>query len=248
MLHKTKGIILKSFSYDEADTIVRVFTKNNGKMDMLAKGAKKLKSKLASSVQPFTLGEYTYYQKNNNLAVLKQSDILKHYKIIVSELKLTFMGYYICEFLDYFMPDNQENPKIFDLTAKTFDYINQHPEQSHILFTAYKIKAMALQGYTPQLNYCVRCGKNEKPIKFIFNIQEGGLICHKCLPPTNKTFLEKKDIFLLLFLLKSTYEDILKVDISVYDIKGIENIIWKFIQFHLDGRTFKSEELLKKLT
>ena len=247
MLYKTKGIILKTFTYDEADIIVRVFTKDSGKIDMLAKGAKKLKSKLASSVQPFTLGEYTYFQKNNNLAILRQSDILKHYKTIVSDLKLTFIGYYICEFLDYFIPENQENSKVFELTAKTLELINKEPEQSHVILAAFKIKAMALQGYSPQLNHCVKCGKNEETTRFIFSIQEGGLICNKCLP-NNKLFLQKKDILLLLFLLKSTYEEILKVDISVYDIKGIENIIGKFIQFHSDGRSFKSEDFLKNLT
>lgn len=247
MLYKTKGIVLKTFTYAEADIIVRIFTRENGKMDMMAKGAKKLKSKLASSVQPFTFGEYTYYQKNNNLAILRQADILKHYKNIVSDLKLTFICYYICEFLDYFMPENQENTRVFDLTVKTLELINRETEQGHILLAAFKIKAMALQGYSPQLNNCVKCGKGQQNTRFIFSIQEGGLVCEGCLP-NNKIFLQKKEILMLLFLLKSTYEDILKVNISVYDIKGIENIIDKFILYHTDGRTFKSEDFIKNLT
>ncbi len=246
MINRSEGIVLKSFSYDEADVIARIFTKKQGKIDVLAKGAKKMKSRLSSSIQVFTLGEFSYYQKNNNLAILQQSEIVKSYKNIVSNLDLTFMVYYICEFLDYFLADYQEQSKVFDLTAKTLDFLNNYDDSSQAIFMAFKIKAMALLGYSPNLTNCITCGKDHSHDHFIFSIKEGGLICSTCLP-NNKTFLHKKEILLLLFLLKSTYEEILRVSISPQDLKTVEVIVSKYILHHTEGHVFKSEGLLKNL-
>ncbi|SES66897.1 DNA repair protein RecO [Anaerobranca gottschalkii] len=246
MLYKTTGIVIKTFPYSEADMIVRIFSQKKGKMDMLAKGAKKIKSKLASSVQPFTYGEYTFFQKNYNLAVLRQSEILANYKNIISNLKLTFMGYYICEFIDYFLPENQEHPRFFALTVKTLEFINTFPDQSHAIFTAFKIKAISMIGFTPTLTSCVKCGFKGDDLKFIFSIKEGGLLCSKCVPENNM-FLPKNEILLLIFLLKSTYEEILNVNITPDKLKTVESIIGKYINYHCEGHVFKSEGLLKNL-
>ncbi|QNO13550.1 DNA repair protein RecO [Alkalicella caledoniensis] len=247
MLYKTKGIVLKSFPFSEADTIVTIFTKENGKIEMLAKGAKKLKSRLSSSVQPFTLGEYTYYQKNNNLPLLRQADVLDHYKNLMKSLSLTFSTYYICELLDFFLPSAQEQSKVFDLTAKTLDYLNRYPDNHSVILSAFKIKAMALLGYSPQLASCVHCGRGHSDNKFIFSIKDGGIICRNCIPQKT-AFLAKKEIYLLLLLLKSTFEDILKIDISINDLTVVDSILVRYIKYHCDGRTFKSEDFLKNYT
>ncbi|SHJ91147.1 DNA replication and repair protein RecO [Anaerobranca californiensis DSM 14826] len=247
MLYKTTGIVIKTFPYREADMIVRIFSLKKGKMDMLAKGTKKIKSKLAATVQPFTYGEYTFYQKNYNLAVLRQSEIIANYKNIISDLKLTFMGYYICEFIDYFLQENQGHPRFFALTVKTLEFINNFPDQSHAIFTAFKIKGISLMGFTPTLTNCIKCGFKDENLKFIFSVKEGGLLCSKCVPENN-LFLPKKEILLLLFLLKSTYEEILKVNLTSEQLKTVESIIGKYINYHCEGHVFNSEGLLKKLT
>lgn len=244
MLYTSKGIVLKSFPFSEADSIVTVFTRNNGKVDMLAKGSKKMKSTLSSSVQPFTLGEYTYYQKNNNLPILRQSDVINSYKNIMTSLDLTFTCYYICEFLNHFASSGQEQSRVFDLTAKTLDCLNTQPDSYSVLLSAFKIKALALLGYSPHLTSCLRCGKDHTNTEFTFSIRDGGIICANCAQ--QKTgFIAKKEIYLLLLLLKSTYEDILKVDISITNLVVVDNILFRYIKYHSDEHIFKSERFLK---
>jgi DNA repair protein RecO (recombination protein O) len=156
------------------------------------------------------------------------------------------MGYYICEFIDYFLQEHEEHQKMFALTVKTLDLINKYPQQSDGIFTAFKIKAISLVGFAPNLANCVKCGFKGDDLKFIFSIKEGGLLCSKCVLENNM-FLPKNEILLLIFLLKSTYEEILNVNITPDKLKTVEFIIGKYINYHCEGHVFKSEGLLKNL-
>lgn len=84
MLKKQDAIVLKSIDYGETNKIVTLFTKEDGKLAVLAKGAKKPNSRFAAVTQPFVYGSYLYFQGNGlpSLSQGRPSIHLKNYNLI----------------------------------------------------------------------------------------------------------------------------------------------------------------------
>ncbi|WP_350342481.1 DNA repair protein RecO [Proteinivorax tanatarense] len=244
MLINTKALVLKSVPFKESDLIVTLFTERLGKTTVLVKGAKKMKSRLSHSIQVFTIGHYTFYKKNNNLPILRQGDVVLAHKNPSLNFGILSASYYVCEFINFFMPENEPNPKFFNLAAKTMHLLTSRSKEALLILAGFKIKSMALMGYAPCLTECVLCGQSKDD--YIFSISQGGLVCDGCLPHKNK-FITKRQRFLMLLLLRTTFEEILKADIQEKEIKQMNIIFNKYIQYYSDGHIFKSEQVFQKI-
>lgn len=61
-MEKCEGIVIRQTSYRESDKIVRMYTREFGKIGVVARGAKKTKSRLAAVTQLFTNGYFTFFR------------------------------------------------------------------------------------------------------------------------------------------------------------------------------------------
>ena len=75
MLQKCEGIVLRTTDYGETNKIVTLYTREWGKIGVMARGAKKPKSRLSAITQPFTYG-YFLLQKGSGLGNLQQGEII----------------------------------------------------------------------------------------------------------------------------------------------------------------------------
>ncbi|MGA9994972.1 MAG: DNA repair protein RecO, partial [Pyrinomonadaceae bacterium] len=77
---ETEAIILRTYNLSEADKIVVCLTHSNGVVRAVARGARKLKSRFGAGLEPFTLVQASYYEKENReLVSLKRAEIQKSY-------------------------------------------------------------------------------------------------------------------------------------------------------------------------
>src|SRR5215210_893216 len=85
-LFETEGVILKTYSLSEADKIVLFFTEKYGLVRGVAKGAKRLKSRFGGSLEPFTIVQISYFQKEEReLVSIGQIELVKSYFEVVCE-------------------------------------------------------------------------------------------------------------------------------------------------------------------
>lgn len=177
MLQKCEGIVLRTTDYGETNKIVSLFTREWGKVGVMARGAKKPKSRLASITQPFTYG-YFLVQKGNGLGNLQQGEIIASWRNMKEDLFLTAYASYIVELTDKCTEEKKVNPYLFELLYQTLNYINEGMDPV-ILKNIYEMKMLPSLGLYPVLNQCVICSATEG--LFSFSIKEGGIICHCCL-------------------------------------------------------------------
>src|SRR3954454_24446134 len=77
-LVETDSLVLKSYNLAEADRIVVLLTHDHGIVRGVAKGAKRLKSRFGSSLEPFTEVRASYFQKDNvELVSLQSADLVR---------------------------------------------------------------------------------------------------------------------------------------------------------------------------
>ncbi|WP_026689208.1 DNA repair protein RecO [Alteribacter aurantiacus] len=176
MLQKAEGIIIRTNDYGESNKIITLFTREHGKLALMAKGAKRPKSRFASSAQLFIYGTFIFHQ-SKGVGTLNQADLTESFREVRSDLMLTAYGAYMVEIVDKLTEDRQRNPFLFELLFQMLTRINEG-DDSEVLVRMFETKMLQVAGITPMLDACVNCGRQEGT--FAFSVKEAGIICSSC--------------------------------------------------------------------
>ncbi|MFS0635842.1 DNA repair protein RecO [Mesobacillus foraminis] len=177
MLEKCEGIVIRTTDYAETNKIVTLYTREWGKVGVMARGAKKPNSRLTAITQPFTYGHFLI-QRGRGLGTLQQGEMISSMRSIREDIFLTAYASYIIELLDKGTEEKKPNPYLFELLFQTLQYMNEGYDLD-ILMNIFEIKMLNVLGIYPVLDQCANCGNTEG--SFSFSIREGGLLCHRCL-------------------------------------------------------------------
>nr|WP_249365501.1 DNA repair protein RecO [Cytobacillus citreus] len=176
VLEKCEGIIIRATNYGETNKIVTLYTREWGKVGVMARGAKKPNSRLAAVTQLFTYG-YFLIQKGNGLGTLQQGEMISSMRSIREDIFLTAYASYIVDLTDKGTDDRKPNPFLFELVHQTLNLINEGYD-AEILVNIFEMKMLNSLGLYPVLNQCAICGSTDG--HYSFSIREGGLLCHRC--------------------------------------------------------------------
>nr|WP_285867815.1 DNA repair protein RecO [Mesobacillus maritimus] len=177
VLEKCEGIVIRTTDYAETNKIVTLFTREWGKVGVMARGAKKPNSRLTAISQPFTHGYYLV-QKGRGLGSLQQGEMITSMRSIREDIFLTAYASYVIDLTDKSTEEKKPNPFLFELLLQTLNYMNEGYDLD-ILVNIYEMKMLNVLGLYPVLDHCTVCGSTEG--NFSFSIREGGLICHRCI-------------------------------------------------------------------
>ncbi|RYI31488.1 DNA repair protein RecO [Bacillus infantis] len=177
MFEKCEGIVLRTVNYGESNKIVTLYTREWGKVGVMAKGAKKPNSRLSAVTQPFTYG-YFLVQRSSGLGLMQQGEMVSSMRSIREDIFLTAYASYIVDLTDKTVEEKKPNPFHFELLHQTLNYMNEGYDPE-IMVNIYEMKMLNSLGLYPVLDKCSVCGSTDG--HFSFSIREGGLICHRCL-------------------------------------------------------------------
>src|SRR5688572_3433628 len=119
----TEGIILSRTDYGEADRIITLLTPEHGKLRLMAKGVRRVKSKLAGGIELFSVSTITFVKGRGDIGTLVSTRLVKHYGRIVEDLDRTMLGYELIKQLNKVTEDHPE-PAYFELLQQTFEALN----------------------------------------------------------------------------------------------------------------------------
>jgi DNA repair protein RecO (recombination protein O) len=168
-----RGLVLRASEYKEADAMVRAIS-DEGFFDFSAKGVKKLTSKNAGSVQPFSYSEFDLIASSSHLLSLKKGTLIENYAksdderalfslLLIQELTLVYL-------------DDEEAKSLYPYLLKAVSLIKDgHDPLSAALI--YMIKVIDATGFTLQMRSCAVCGEKKDIVGLSFF--DGGLICRK---------------------------------------------------------------------
>src|SRR5262249_14350401 len=125
-LHTTEAFVLRTYSLAEADKICIFLSKELGKVRGVAHGARKMKSRFGSSLEPFTQVALTYYQKEGReLISISTCDILRsHFHQGARDVQTATAFSYMSELLIEFLPEHDPNEKFYRLVAAALEAID----------------------------------------------------------------------------------------------------------------------------
>lgn len=177
MNQKVEGVIIKSIAYGETHKILTIMSKQLGKIGVIARGAKKPKSKFSACSQLFTYGTFLI-QKRNGLGTLRQGDVTESMRKIREDIVKTAYAAYILELTDKVVEEGSGSPFLYNLLYKTLQAINEGKDPEVMMFI-YQLKMVDFLGIKPFLDGCETCGGTNGD--FVFSIKRAGFLCNSCV-------------------------------------------------------------------
>ena len=198
-LVETEGLVLKSYSLAEADKIVVFLTQNEGLVRGVAKGAKRLKSRFGGSLEPFSIVQIAYFQKEEReLVSIRQLELVKSFFDNASEPQFLQKFSYLVDLLIEFAPPHDPNETLYRMTKVCLETAAENPDSLESIAVYFELWILRLGGYLPNWNNCDKCrrelGQNEDT-GLLINFH---LLCKQCQKSRNNWIIspEQRQIFI----------------------------------------------------
>ena len=174
---KINGIVLSESNMGDYDKMLTILTPNVGKISCVAKGARRPKSALLAGTQMFCFGEYLMYKGTQCYHINSVEPIEIFYKIRTDLDKLKY-AVHINKIIRDVTRENQNSYKILQLLLNTLYTISETDKNLDMILSIFKLRLLCLLGFTPKVENCTNCGKNED-ISY-FSIKDNGFKCNIC--------------------------------------------------------------------
>lgn len=240
MIERVEGIIIKDASYSETSKLLTLITKEHGIINLLAKGAKTLKSPLRSTTTKLTHGYFNIIYKESKLSTLKEVDTIDYYKNIKKDINKISYATYILELVEQVIKQTN-NEEVFDNLIASLKKIEEGFNPL-VITNILELKCLDYLGVMPILDCCSVCG-NENIITI--SADQGGYLCKNCRK--EETIVDEKTIKLIRMFYYVDINKIEKLEIS----KKISEEINYFLNSYYErytGLYLKSKKFIEKLS
>lgn len=196
------GLILKSMDYREHDALLTVLTKPYGKLTFRGAGLRRMNSRNAGSLFPYTEAEIQFdYRGDKTIFQLKTAHTLHLYRFIHEDLTAGSAAAAVGEIADAFSysGDNENSRDLYELVQLAFQLLNDH-QNPDLILALYISDVMRLSGIAPNVDACVRDGKT---VVSAISAEEGGFLCDKCAKETGTKIRSASELHLFRLIVKA---------------------------------------------
>jgi len=241
---KTYGIIIKRSNYSEADRILTILTDRFGKIKAIAKGVRKIKSRMAGSLEPYMLVNLQLHE-GKTFYIVTGAEIIEEYKNIHSEIKKTAQAYFVGELVDKFLEEHQRAETIFEISQQILSAIEN--DEKDLVISAYQLKIVEAAGFKPELFDCLHCKEKLSAGQNFWDHVEGGVICSSCQQKFNHgNEISDEAIKVLRFIEQNSFKNIAKLKLEQKIENELDKILLEYIKNILE-RDIKSRKFLNQV-
>lgn len=212
MLHKTRGIVLKTTSYRENSVIVQIFTEKFGIQSYLINGVKKSRAKISlNMLQPLHLVDMVVYHKaNGNIQRVSELRPSPVFSSIPYDITKRTIAMFLNEVLYKSIRQQMTDEKLFEFIFSAICWFDECGDRNTNFHLAFLLKLSRFLGFAPS----VAIDKDH----IFFDLQEGA---YKSRMPVHPHFLNKDDAALFILLYTTPFE-------KISDIKA-ENKVRRYV-------------------
>jgi len=183
---KDEAIVLRSLRYGEADRIVQLFTRRQGRVGAIAKGVRRTRSRVGARLEPFSQVAIQLYEGRGELATVTGVDLIRSHQSLAGDTYRIAVGHIGLEAVLRLFIEHDENERAFhalarflDLLEEPFEPAGEQPEPVFDpLVLGFQLKLLWLAGYLPHLAGCCGCGASGPLVGFA--PAAGGAACGDC--------------------------------------------------------------------
>ncbi len=233
---RTPAIILKRRDMGEADRLVTLLTPTYGKIEAIAKGARKPTGSKTGHVELYTRAD-VLISKGREIDVLAQAELVEPFLPLREDLMRGAYASYIVELLDRFTYSGEgATPGLFVLLNDTLTRLCQSDDIRRAV-RYYELQLLDKMGFRPELQECVITHEMLLPIDQFFSYVDGGVVAPEGAPHTTGLIsLPMPTLKVLRHLQRSTYTQINKTRIPDAVHTDVERVMIGYIRYVLESR------------
>ena len=157
---KALALVLRTTDWSETSRIATLWTREFGKVRILAKGGRRLKSNFENSLDLLTLCHVVFLRKSSGgLDLLTEARVEERFPRLRADLQALYSGYYIAELLSDWTEDYDALPVLFDEALAALRNMGQPDIPTGHRLARFELVLLRELGYTPALFSCAVCGR-----------------------------------------------------------------------------------------
>ena len=242
-----KGLVLRTADYKESSKMLTVLTDSMGKISVSARGATRLKSRIAAACQPMAFSEMTISESKERF-YLKEAGTLELFTGLTTDLKSYALGCYFLELLDASCPETVEEPEALALGLNALWLLSEGKKDPRIVKSAFELRLMALLGYQPETEQCAACGKTE-PETPTLDLRGGALYCRDCALKAmagRPMALDGPSLLAIRHIISAPKKNVFSFHISDSGLRRLTDAAENYVREQLE-RSFRTLDYYKSL-
>lgn len=231
----TECVVLRHSDWGEADRLLVLYSREGGKLRAVAKGVRKLKSRKAGHLEPFTRVKLLLAH-GREFWIVTQAETVDAYLPVREDLVRTAYAAYVIELLDRFTYEEGENRALYQLLVDTLGRVSTLPDPFPAV-RYYEIRLLDLLGFRPDLQVCARCGEAIKPEDQFFDVTQGGVLCPRCGPGVATARpISMRALRFLRHYQRSTFQEASRLETPVGVKREVETLLNHYLTYWLERR------------
>jgi DNA repair protein RecO (recombination protein O) len=184
MIVTTDAVILRGMNYRDSSKILTLYTKEFGKLSVLAKGARTPKSKFGGALEPLSYVTAVLYKKESrDLHLLSHCDIVRPFRSLTDDLERMAAAMAVVELLQAVSHGEERNHLLFDLLVNSLESINGATKNPMNALYLFEVRLLEILGFRPEFGQCAGCSRAIDDVqsgKLTVDLSKGGVFCPAC--------------------------------------------------------------------
>jgi DNA repair protein RecO (recombination protein O) len=177
--YKTEAVVLRSIRYGEADRVLHLYTPDRGRVGAVAKGVRRVKSRLGGRLEPLSRVRLVMYEGRGELSTISQADSVHSHAALRERRASLERATQACEAVLRLLDSTEPNPPAYNLLCHELALLDASAEAAgRAQALAFRLKLLLAAGFAPELASCATCGEAEH--LGAYSPSAGGVVCAGC--------------------------------------------------------------------
>lgn len=151
MIIRVEAVVLRAFRYGETSLIVTLFTRDRGKVSVLAKGARGRKSRFGAVLQPLSVVQVVYsYRTTRTLQTLREASYEIRFRELGEDLDRITAGLRMVELVQALLQEEEPHRQVFHLLVESLQALDGTPGRPELALFYFELRLAGLLGFAPQ--------------------------------------------------------------------------------------------------
>ncbi|MEW6273961.1 MAG: DNA repair protein RecO [Bacillota bacterium] len=233
-LYKTDAVVLRTVNVREADLLLVLFSREYGKIRVMAHGARKPTSRKRGFVQPFCCSQFLLH-KGREMDSVSQCAGLELFPDLQENLRTLAYATYLAELVENLTAEGEANENVFLLLLQAFRLLPRG--DAEVLARAFESKLVGFLGYRPVLQRCAGCRGALAGTPVGFSAASGGVLCASCAKKEESVFwCQRGTVETLKLFLRWELARLENLKVGARAKKELKAILESYLEYHLGYR------------
>lgn len=235
--------MIKNQDYKENDKLITIFSESHGKINVIVRGAKRVKNSKLPLTLPFSFCDYVLY-KGKTMFTLNEGSITESFQDFLKDLETVTYATYILELADIALVEEEPNQSLFKDIVTSFYFIKNNVISLELLIAYFELRVLKNTGFNFEFNRCSICRKKIISSNY-FSLSHGGGVCNSCTKEGG-LYVSHETYSLIKYISTLSIENLVKINLNEKVKNESKKLLSFIIQNSFDKKP-KSLEILNLL-